>query len=356
MSSVNAVRFLGTSTDDVAYGLTVYRNSFVSAPRSGVFLFDNPMGVVSKKPASGQKASQFLMGSDVPAPEEFTPGNELMGQIWSMKEGTITTDKYIVCHKWIPKDQMKWSHVDILPELAMKHKKRIEREMDRRIFILAVAAARTAAVNEPSTQSGPGYNIHNGGNKVSRTGTSLSNVYAASSGGATLFRTDLRRLAALMDEDNVSSKRLLWIAPAIREVLAFDSSATLWSKDYQNVNNLNDRVLDKIDGFIPMGYPNYTSNDGPFPNEDIINTTNSKYTLQASVKTGDTTNGTPAALVLAVGDDGETAVGLDVYQEPENFVGYYPEKMSWLVMTSMLSGGGVMHPWCAGTIEAVSAS
>lgn len=349
MSAVNAVRFLGTGSDDQALALKMFMNSYKAAPRTSIFLYDNP--VIHKETVGAGKSFQFLMESDIPTPEDYTPGAELMGQIFAVDEGTITTDKYIVSHHWIPRDQLNWSHFDPRTGLAARQRRRIEREIDRRIFITACKAARaTSAVTKD------GVNIHYGGNRVTRSGTSVTNVYAASSTGAANFRADLRQLARLMDEDNIDETgRQLFFNPNIRESLMYDNTAALWSRDYDPSNMINTRKIQMIDGFSAMGFPNRTSNGGPLPSEDLVHA-NSKFTGNFSVKTGDTTNGEPVAVALCRGPEGQCAVGMVEFEAPQHTAKYYDEKMSWLFMTFTLNGIGQMYPYCAGVIEAVSNS
>ena len=349
MSTPNTVRFLGTDADDTALALKMFMDSYTAAPRSSIFLYNTD--AIHKQPVGSGKSFQFLMESDLPTPDDFTPGSELMGQVFAVEEGTITVDRYIVSHHWIPRDQLNLAHFDPRSGLAARQKRRIEREIDRRVFITAVNAARaTTAVTKD------GVNIHNGGNRATTTGTSITNAYAASSAGATAFRADLKELARAMDEDNILDEgRMLWINPNIRETLGYDTSSQIWSRDYVDGNDINSRRLQIIDGFTVMGFPNRTSNGGPLPSEDLSHS-NSKYTGNFSVKVGDTTNGEPVAVVLATGSDGQKAVGMVEFEGIQHHVGYYPEKMSWLLMSFCYNGIGQMHPYCAGVIEAVSAS
>lgn len=351
MATGTAIKFLGTGSDDEAMALKMYSGHFTSAPRSSVFLWDNGLPGIYRKTITEGKSHQFLMGADVPEPEDFEPGDEIVGQQFAVDEGTITADKYLVASHKVPKDQMKLSHFDILPKLAKLHKSKLERRYDRRLAITACLAARsTTAVTKN------GLSVHPGGNRVIRAGSSATSdtavaaAYAASSTGAANFRADLRTLGLNMDIDNIDPEsRYIWATPWIRQVLLYDNTAQLFSEDYIDpmTNRQQSRKVTLVEGFKILGWPNSTANGGPLPNENFT-TELSKYNADF---TPGTSVGTPVALSLASDGEGGAAVGVVQFEGIQHVVKYLDSQLCWLVMSYMYCGCGVMNPWCAGSVE-----
>lgn len=345
--SVNSVRYLGTGADDTALALKIYSGVFNEAYRNQPKLFNSSLPCIHRTTVSGAKSYQFLMMAETPDPEaEYTPGSDLLGQDYAVDEGTVTVDKYIVAHHYIPRDQMRIGHFEILPRLARADARKIGLTGDKRLFTTAALAARAAAVTKNSLA------VHSGGNRVTRTGGTVAAAYPRSATGAANFRADLRQLARQMDEDNVPAEdRYMWITPYMREVLLYDTTAQVFSKDYINgENNQQKREIMLIEGFKLVDYVNTTTNGGSLPDENIA-TGPSKYqgnfTVQAS-------NGTPVALVLCASADGGAAVSMGTWEAVQNEVTYMPEKLSWLVASYVLAGIGQMNPWCAGSVEVIT--
>lgn len=347
--SVTPLQFLANAagTDATSLALKQYSGSFVAAPRSGIFLYDTGEYIYKKSPASG-KSWQFLMMSDVPEPDNYDPGADLLGQVYAVEEGTIETDQYLVCHKWIGKDQMQHSHFDVLSRLAQAHKSRIERTIDKRVFIKAAQGARqTSAVTKN------GVNIHNGGNRVTRTGGSVILAYPDSNTGAANFRADLKTLGLALDVDNIAPEtrnRKLFMAPEMRYKLAFDTTNQVFSRDFNGKNDIQNIEIMEAERFSMAGYPNFSSNNGPLPNENIT-TGPSTYQGNFSVQAAD---GIPVALAMTRGMEGEYGVGMVEFEGLHHTVKYFEERLSWLVMTYIRTGIRVMHPWCLGSVEVIT--
>jgi len=343
----NRYEFLGTTADDQALALKMYMSHFTEAPRSSVFLWDTGLPVIERKTVTAGKSHQFLMQALDPDAEEFTPGDEMIGQAGAVEEGTIGVDKYIVASKFVPQDQMKISHFDILPRLAKAQKLSIERRYDKRIFTVAALAAREAAATKN------GLTVHSGGNVVTRSGTAaIATAYPASTTGAANFRADLRTLALNQDIDNIDPEnRYLWLTPYMRSVIQYDNTAQVFSQDYiDGENKQQKRQITLLEGYKIIGFPNTTSAGGPFPNENIANESLSKYNGNFTIGAS---TGTPVALALSGGMDGSAAVGLLTFESIQNFVIYQQEKLGWLVGSYVLCGAGKLNPWCAGSVEVI---
>lgn len=344
---VTPVQFGATGTDNDALFLKQYTGSFVSAPRSGVFLFNGvaEQYIFKKRPGSG-KSWQFLMMSEVPDAEEFEPGDDLLGQVFAVEEGTIVSDKYIVCHKWIGKDKMDQSHFEILPQLAQRHRSRIERLYDRRAMITAALGARSAAVTKS------GLNIHNGGNRVTRSGSTFATAYPLNATGAANLRADLRSLSLALDRDNIApgpQNRAILLEPYLRSVLTFDATGQVFSRDYVTTSDQMRHEVEVLERFTVLGYPNSTSNNGPLPDQNITDGP-VKYQGNFSAQASD---GLVGVLAFCRSMDGEFGLGSVEFESLRHVVLYFPERLAWLVMTYMRSGMDRMHPWCLGDVEVI---
>lgn len=347
--SLNAVHYLDTTAGDQALALKVYSGLFHEPWRQNVYLWDAP-GVIERWSAEFGKTHQFLQFADLPDAEEFTPGDELLGQSYAITEGTITVDKYIVSHAAVPRDDMKIGHMNVMAKLAPANARKIAQKYDKRLFSLACQAARASAVTKN------GLTVHNGGNRVTRTGGAVATAYPASSTGAANLRADLRTLRQRMDEDNIPpGNRRVWLRPDMLTVLLYDTTAQLFSFDYLKgaamSNDINDAAVVKLEGFAVVGFPNTLTNGGPFPDAAITSDSIAKYNADFSIQAS---NGTPVALVLTSGPEGQAAVGVVSYESVQHFVKYFEEKMSWLVASYVLMGAGILEPYCAGSIEVIT--
>lgn len=354
MSSVNAVRFGANAagTDDTSLFLKVYSGSFIEPWRNSTFLWNSPY--INKRSVQFGKQFQYLRMAELPEPEDFVPGNELAGQNLGVDEVNITPDKYLVAHQWIPRDQMNLSHFDPQTGIGARHAARLARVYDKRIFILACAAARqTTAVTKNSMT------VHSGGNRVTRSGGTtssgtavISTPFPASTAGAANIRADLRTLRRRMAEDNCPMDPMLFIRPDIRECLLYDNTNQVFSRDFNSANDQQERRMVKLEGFnLDAGGnrdPNTTTNGGAFPDQDLSTQTQTKYQYSFLPQASD---GTPVALALARDENGGSAVGVVTFEDVQHHVGYYPEKMSWLVMSFLYVGCGILDPWCAGSVE-----
>lgn len=339
MSASNAMRYLADSSGDFGLSLKQYWGSCVEAFRDESILFDGSLNVIDRKSITGTNSYQFLMMSDLPNSEEHTPGDELLGQQFEVQDGTITVDTILASHADVPLDQMLQSHFDITAKLGPKQGKRLARDMDARLFNLAISTARSAAVTKN------GLSIHNGGNRVTNSAVTVATRYPVSSTGAQNFRADAANLAQLMDEDFVpEDNRYLMITPYIRRVLGMDT--TIFDVRYgQNgsENNLNKRLIGEIEGFKVLVAK------GRIPSTNITSYTQSKYNGNYLV----TGTGEPVALALCGAMDGSAAMGMVTLQGIRT-VGMADERRNtFFLKAQMLVGAGSLHPWCAGSIEVV---
>lgn len=353
MSALNVVHYLdGTVAGDQALANKVYTGIFQEAWRQQVYLFNNAGSAITMIPVSpGQKSGQVLNMADVPDAEEFNPGDEMLGQAYAMGETTITVDKYLVAHSAIPRDDMKIGQASPLEKLAKAHVRKIGQRWDKRLFSLACQAARDTA---PETKNG--LTIHNGGNRVTRTGGAVATAYPASATGAANLRADLRLLGQRMTEDNIPLEgRRVYLRPDMNTVLMYDSTAQVFSFDYikdaASGNDINSNVIVKLEGFSVVGFPNTLTNGGPFPDANITTDSISKYNANFAIGAS---NGTPVALALVNGPEGQAAIGVASYDAVQSFVKYEETKLAWVAASFILMGAGILDPYCAGSVEVIT--
>jgi len=199
-----------------------------------------------------------------------------------------------------------------------------------------------------------GLNIHNGGNRVTRVAASLTAAYPESATGAANLRANLRTLSRSLSEDNieVSPQTVgLLMPPYLRSVLTYDATGQVFSKDYVNSENEQQKhEIMVIENMAVLGWPNQSSNNGPLPNENLT-TGPSKYQGDFSVHA---TDGTPVALAFCKNHDDDYGLGMVEFESPTNVVMWVQDRLSWLVMSYRRTGCDVMHPWCLASIEVAS--
>lgn len=370
MSTVNVIRPHSDGSDAQALLLKMYSGSFTEAFRNQPSLYKSGLNVIKEiSTAGGGKSWQFIMRAEGENAEGFSPGDEMLGQESANVEGTITCDDYLVKHNYVGIDEIQQSQVDVTMGLGEDHSRKLKMEADKRAFIMLSLAARTAASTSHNSLT-----VHNGGNRVTRGGgsttlsTALTAAYPLSPIGASNLRSDLRELAYNMVLDNVPPEnRMLWLHPWAWRVLLHDAGATigtpantiipvgstLFSNDYNAPNDINRLSLTLVEGFRVMGVPNATSLGGSLPDEDFTTSTTLPTKYQYSFKPG-ASNGTPIAIAAVPGPAGTAPVGMVEFESITQEVSWHPSKLSWLFATRTRCGFGVMHPYCAGSVEVLS--
>lgn len=365
MSVVNAVPFLKSGSDETALALTtIFETAIVQAPRTSMFLWDRSLPFIKRQKMDYGKAWVWNMRGWDPEAEDFTPGEELVGQDFAYYEGQITADKVLVAHKYIPWGQMHQSHFQVLEDTARENIYQLEVKYDYRMMLLAARGARAAAVTKD------GMTIHNGGNVVVRDGasavsdTAVATAYPQTGLGALNALDDLKALASRFDEDHIdprnrwlfprtdfyqallcnSANPLIWGSPSNTAVAG---ESQLFSKNYQGVNSVLDRQVLFAEGWKIMAPANKKTGMGPFPNENV---TTGQTKFQGNFLPRLTT-GTPVALAFGTSMKGEAAIGINEYSPIMSGVFWKPERLSYLCMSWMFVGTDYMHPFCIGSIE-----
>lgn len=371
MSTVNVIRPASDGSDTQSLLLKMYSGSFTEAFRNQPSLYKSGLGVIKEiSTAGGGKSWQFLMRAEGEDAQGFSPGDEMLGQEAANTEGTITCDDYLVKHNYAGIDEIQQAQFDVTSGFGVDHSRKLKMEADKRIFIMLALAARTAAVTSHNSLT-----VHNGGNTVTRPGgsttvsTAFTSAYPLSAIGAANLRADLRALSYQMVLDNVPPEnRYLWLHPYGWQVLLHDAGAvigtpsntiipvgsTLFNNgDYGSPNNINNQQITLVEGFKVVGIPNATSNGGSMPDQDFTTSLTLPSKYQYSFKPA-TTTGTPIALAAVSGPAGTSPVGMVEFESITQEVSWHPERLSWLFATRTRCGFGVMHPYCAGSVEVLS--
>ena len=353
MSTSNAQRFLADGGDDRALALKMFWGLVLTSFRNKTLLW-NSIGedgvgtetagsVVSSKTVTSGKSWQFVFFGEDTDPEYHTQGTELLGQQFEFGEATITIDTPLVKHFDLPLEHIRMAHWDTIAPVARSVGRSLAINFDKRLFIVGVQAANSAAVTKD------GLTIHNGGNVVTRSGTTgLANAYPVTSAGATNFIDDVAELAETMDNDSVPEDgRFLYINPYIRRVLS-KAPDSLFSKDFDasDANMKNRRVIGMIEGFMvaePTQHLPSTLNPVSAPPSD-----STKY--QGDFTYNGSDDGQPAALALCGAEEGQAGVGYVTSGNPSPIMEPDNRRGTMFMKGEMYVGAGQLAPYCAGAV------
>jgi hypothetical protein len=376
MPTPNAVQFLNPSGTSDLYALAnkVYTGLVTSQARAKAYLYGSPFVWMDNIAGKQQKSSQFFMMSDLPSPEDYQAGQYLVGQSYSMQEGTVALEKPIVQHNTVPLDQKHVSAVSWASYFGKQHGPRLIREADRRLFINAFLGARAAAstVNGNVIHTG-GLRLKRGGNSASST-TALATAYPRTFAGAQRLREDLRLLRLSMAQRNIDTEGLIpaMCVPELEAVLRCDNGiqvgtaantvisggSTLWSSEYGSGNRLHAGTpVYQVEGFALTGFPVQTTgvNGGVWPwgNQTAINgETPSKYVVNFSPTSS---NGQPVFLAFPKTNDGGYPLGCVVVDGINTKVEMDESRtMTDFFRSHMFMGCDYMHPYALATIEITS--
>ena len=396
MANSSPTRFLtdvaqGNSATSTDLALKVFSGIVLEAFREKTVFYDNTGNIMATKVLESGKSAQWpIIGDDSGVkPEYHTPGNEILGQAVTMTEGTVTVDEILVSHLDVPFKDMEISHFDVLAPYATKLGRALAIDMDKKLALIGLQAARTAAVSA----------VHNGGKAVLRddgvTGANgaeadIKVAYPNSSVGSGRFRDDIAELAQKFDEDNVpETGRYLFIPPYIRTILRHEAStyaatsttvnsttSTIqgqgnpFSKDVTSVpGDLNRRILGVLEGFnliVTNHMPGQFGTTGNYtgsPVEGVASSlgttfqaasTPAKYQLNVTGRGTNTANAQgaakPAALALCGAQEGSAAIGMVQSAGLRSILQDDERRNTKFMKSQMLVGADVLAPWCAGVV------
>lgn len=379
MSQVNREMILSSAqngTDDMA--LKIFSGMVLEAFQQATQFYDRTGQFLSVKVIEGANSAQWPILGDDPAPAYHVPGTQLNLQatqgtnVTRIKtaEQVVTVDEILVNALDVPFRDLEISHFDVLGPYATKLGRGIAKVLDKKLAILAVKAARTAA------SSG----VHGGGYKVERnssgSGSTLltdATSYQLSPRGAYNFRSDVASLAQAMDEKAVpEGSRFLFITPHIKSVLRFEANfdgtnltsvPVLPSTYDQNLNtspnDVNNRVIGMLEGFkvvvtnhLPSGdltANSLTGEDAAIAYTSGTGTTGGKYQglFDGSTQAG----GRPVAVALCAADTGSPAIGMVQASGLRTYVEADERRNTQFMKAQMMAGMGIICPWSAGVIQ-----
>jgi hypothetical protein len=313
MATSNPRQFLDDGGVEEALALEMFLNRVYEKFHTKTLLFNAVIGgeagvgpdavpseLVDGHTISAGRSHQFILFADLPEVESHTPGTELLGQNYAFKDGTLTIDDILVSHQDVGIDVQQIAHFEVGQRIATSQGRKLAEDFDKKGFIIATKAANASSVSKD------GLTVHNGGNTVTQSASSLSGAYAATKTGAQTFRDDIHHLAQLMDEDNVPEEgRHLVINPYMRRVLMTDTTVFDQQFSSPQENSLNQRRIGMIGGFML-----HVSNNLPSTNitsSSLSGDLDSKY-IGDFTATG-SGDGQPAALALCGADEGRAAMG-----------------------------------------------
>lgn len=345
MSSSNAHRFLdGSVAGDLDLALEAsFSARVVEKFRNKTILWDNNPPVILKKEIEYGSAWQFVMSAEMGDPDEHTPGDELLGQLYAFEDNTITIDRITVSHADLPIDYLAQSHFDAVGSVSDQLAYRLAKFYESRLLRTAINGAKAAAVTKS------GLTVHNGGNLVTNSG-GFTTRYALSTTGADNFRADCALLARRMDEDDVpESSRYMIATPYIRQVLGYANLSTLYSNAIFNrdmsastPNSAVNRSIVEIEGFKIIGFSNLM----PSTN---ISSGPTKY--QGNFTATDSGGlGQPAAVVIAGAQEGIAGLGMVQAGGLYTHMSRDERRNTMFMKAQMFCGFGYMHPQCLGAI------
>lgn len=387
MSIVNRELILSSnqnSTDDLA--LKIFSGMVLEAFQQSTQFYDRSSQIIAVKMIEGATSAQWPILGDDPAPSYHTAGTVINAQATQgtnvarlkTSEAVVNVDEILVNALDVPFRDIEQSHFDVLAPYATKLGRGIAKVLDKKIAILAVKAARTAAVS----------GLHGGGYKIERdsAGTDTPPVelpgssglvtnasgYPLSPRGAYQFRSDVSSLAQAMDEKAVPSEnRFLFVTPYIKSVLRFEANfdgtnltsvpvlpSTFADTHNSNPNDVNNRVIGMLEGFkvvVTNHLPFKDLSGGALTGEDAAVaydgrvTANGKY---QGVFTGATqANGRPVAVALCGADTGSPAIGMVQASGLRSYMETDERRNTMFLKSQMMVGLNVLCPWSAGVIQ-----
>jgi len=357
MADPNVVPFLSSTSTE--FGFDQARKLFdlkasVSFRSNSILAFNN-MFTMDRRPVSGAASFQFYMFGKMAGPtKEYRPGDEVLGQDYVMKTGTVNVDPPVLGSFVIGETESLVSHINMIPYAATETGRQAALELDRRITNQHAQAARTAA----STDTATGLTVHNGGLRVTRVGgsttvsTAMSNAYPLSAAGAANLRADLRNLNLLADQNYWDPKyRKIILDVYLRSVLLFDPNAAQWaSRDYvDGNNNLVQRKVEVIEGWEILAWVNRNANDGILPDSNVTDYVKAtKFNANFTPGAG---SGYPCVLAFGAASEEHASVGFGSWQGVRHLISWQDWKHIWLGQTYVYAGIEKMRPYSAGSIE-----
>lgn len=362
----NVINFSSSydGTDVQGLLLKYWTSSMVEAARQHPYLFNSSIPFADVRSIGDGKTWQFGLNAETPPPERLESGVRLLGQKYAVDEitATLERDEELVTHHAIGNQQKLESQFDMMPQLAKEDMRQIGNTLDGRIFRSIVLNSRV------TTRTKQGLNVHSGGNIVPRVAASVAAAYAQSPIGAQNARADLRAMFQLLVADKLDPRTFFFIPHYdFLAALKYDgsyvwgtpsnaagsSASTLFSKDYQTVNDLNKAVITEVDGFkiLPPVLP--SSLGGPLPDQDFTSSSADPAAKFLGTFTPGASIGTPAGVFIGTGMPGHAPVSMLVRRPvtPWADAGMNNLEDTNYVGCKAAIGINPLHPWTCGILE-----
>ena len=335
-----------------ALALQMFSGLVLEAFKNKTVFYDNTGNIMSLKVLQGSHSAQFpIIGDDIDLASTsgngvtkgyHAPGTFIAGETIKMSKTSIEVDDILVAAMDVGYADLDIAHFDVLGPFAMKLGRSLAQDCDKKIAIMALKAARTAAVS----------GIHKGGQLVSYNtagAQAITTAYADSTVGSALFRTHAAQLARQFDEDNVPEDgRYLFIPPYIRSIMRHETA--IFDRDLTepgNVGDLNARIIGKLEGFNLI-----MSNNLPTATVSGYSAPADKYNITITVDgTGAAGTGLPAAIALCGAIEGSAGVGMVQASGIRSVIQDDERRNTKFLKSQMMVGFDVLAPWCAGAIE-----
>jgi hypothetical protein len=335
---------LDSSSERLAYALKVFGGQVLTAYRQSTLFHDMRQTFCHIKSVAGRgKSEEFPLAGIAPEAETHLPGNELLGQQQPFGNVSVAIDDAVVSHRSVPGDESLLSHFDWMPTYTNSIAWALAKATDDKIVRMAVKAARTAALA----------GFHNGGHVVSRVGggSSIAAAYPESSTGAANLITDMRIMSRMLDEADVPAEgRACILSSYGKSVLQHDNTGAIFSRDYQDRNQLVDRRIGRAEGFDI-----YHTNS--LPTTNVVGAGSlllpNKYDVDCRYVAGNVAAGTgqPVAVVLCGSQSGTAALGMATAEEMFTHMKVRPELFDILLIGRNMLGVDKTNVWCAGEIR-----
>jgi hypothetical protein len=389
MSQVNFERVLtgwSGSADGTADGiaLKMFSGMVLEAFQQSTHFYDRTSQFISVKQLEGANSAQWPILGDDPTPAYHSPGTFLnafsSSNVRQIKTSSVdvVVDEILTTSLDVPFRDMSISHFDVLGPFATKLGRAISKVLDKKIAVLAVKAARTAAV---SGIHGGGYVVYrDDGSSTTSGNADVTAAYPVSPAGAYNFRTDVASLAQSMDEKNVpEGSRYLFITPHIKSVLRFEANwsgsaiigANAMPSTYDRAysaqpNDVNARVVGMLEGFkvivtnhLPsadLSVNSLTGENAAIAYTSGTATTSGKYQdffngpYNATTATAKA-RARPVAVALCGADTGSPAIGMVQASGLRSYMEADERRNTQFLKSQIMCGLGVICPWSAGSIE-----
>ena len=297
-------------------------------------VFHNPNVVQTKQIMPGEKQRDFPILGDSPEEAEHHVGGTFIesGTILS-DQVPVTIDDDLIKALRIPIVDETLSRWDLIgPSMKTCIRKVIEK-LNRRICIVALQAARTAAVS----------NIHPGGTVVERVASDVETAYAMSDTGADAIMADIKQAVRGMKTKDVPCRPgslICYTTHYMADVLT--ESRRLMNRDYAA-----EQYGSIVKGAVGMFNNCWIVPQNYMP-DSVISDDLSKYNGDFAV---DGSYGQPVALLVSTDDPNIRPVGEVTAGGFRNKVWYDENRNCTLTKCQTFKGFGPVSPWVAAEIR-----